>query len=152
MRDFMGRLGKSFGILTIVLALTIAGSQSGHAELLAADIAHDQVTKGELLLIDVRSPQEWRQTGIPQNAETITIHNSRGLAGFIEEVIDAVGGDRSRPIAVICASGVRSRAAERILAQQGFTNVHDVGEGVLGNGELPGWRNRGLPMEACPDC
>ncbi len=148
----MGRLGRLFGFLAIVLALAMASGQPGLAEMLAADTAHDQVTKGELLLIDVRSPQEWRQTGIPQNAETVTIHNPRGIAGFIEEVLVAVAGDRSRPIALICASGGRSRAAEQILSQQGFTNVHNVGEGVLGNSELPGWQNRGLPMEACPDC
>ena len=54
--------------------------------------------------------------------------------------------DKSRPIAVICAAGNRSRWASRFLAEKGFAKVIDVAEGLFGNGRLPGWLARGLPV------
>jgi rhodanese-related sulfurtransferase len=119
---------------------------------ISADEARRLTEGGSLTLIDVRSPTEWRQTGVPEGALAITIHDARGEAGFVEAVLAAVGGDRDRPIAVICASGVRSHRAQQWLADNGFRNVADVREGMLGRGDDPGWLDRGLPVEPCATC
>ncbi len=121
-------------------------------EKIAPAAALQEVESGALLLIDVRSPQEWHMTGLPSGARAATIHNAAGLGGFLDEVLALAGGDRDRRIALICAGGVRSARAQRFLESEGFTQVLDVDEGMLGRPDAPGWINRGLPTEPCAAC
>jgi rhodanese-related sulfurtransferase len=95
------------------------------------------------MLIDVREPSEWAQTGVPAGAQRISISRP----DFIDAVLQAVSGDRSRPVALICRSGSRSvRAAEK-LAAAGFTRVTNVGDGMIGReGVGPGWLAANLPV------
>lgn len=107
-------------------------------EKIAPAAAFAEVESGELLLIDVRSPREWGMTGIPAGARAATIHNPAGLGGFLDEVLALTGGDRDKRIALICAGGVRSARAQRFLESEGFTQVLDVDEGMLGRPDVPG--------------
>jgi rhodanese-related sulfurtransferase len=111
------------------------------------------VKAGEMTLIDVRSPQEWRETGIPQGAKTVTIHDPKGLEGFVAAATRAVGGKKDQAIALICARGWRSHKAANALQEAGFTNIINVREGMLGNPlDGPGWLDRKLPVEPCKNC
>jgi rhodanese-related sulfurtransferase len=100
----------------------------------------------------VRSPKEWRQTGVAKGAHQVTIHDPGGLPGFVEAMKAELGGEFGKPIAVICASGNRSTLAQRLLNQAGFTTVLNIKEGMLGGPNGPGWLNRGLPVERCSAC
>lgn len=113
---------------------------------LSASDAYRAVKAGELVLIDVRSPEEWRRTGVPEGALTITIHQPRGDQAFYQAVLRAVSGDRFQPVGVICAAGARSYRAFRILEASGFENVRDISEGIEGSPSGPGWRERRLPI------
>ena len=137
-------------IAAILVALHPAPSWAGHR--LSALQAHAGAKAGTLVLIDVRSPREWTQTGVPQRAKLVTIHHPRGAKGFLEDILKAAGGDKTRPIALICAQGVRSSRGKRFLEARGFTNVHDVSEGMLGRGSQPGWLARRLPTRKCQIC
>ncbi len=114
--------------------------------------AYAKVKAGELVLIDVRTPAEWRQSGIPEYALHIDFRQEGGPAAFERAVLEAVKGDRNRPIALICASGNRSRQAQQLLEQAGFTQVQDVSGGVMGRDSRTGWLHQGLPMAPCKDC
>lgn len=135
--------------LLLMLALAAPAAAGG---VISADEAHRRSQAGELLIVDVRSPGEWRQTGLPQGAAAVTIHDPNGPEGFLAATLAAVDGDRSRPIALICAVGVRSSRAHRFLEAKGFTAAFDVSEGMLGRRDLPGWLKRGLPTEPCKGC
>ena len=100
----------------------------------------------------MRSPREWRQTGVAKGARRVTIHDPGGLPGFVEAVKAALAGDLKSPIAVICATGNRSTLAQRLLAKAGFTRVLNIKEGMLGGPNGPGWLTRGLPVESCSAC
>jgi rhodanese-related sulfurtransferase len=95
------------------------------------------------LLIDVREPAEWQQTGAPAGATLI----SGSRSDFVDAVLEATGGDKTKPVAVICRSGSRSvRAAEK-LAAAGFTRVTNVGDGMIGrDGVGKGWLSADLPL------
>lgn len=108
--------------------------------------AHRRAQAGDITLIDVRSPQEWRETGTPENALLITMHGKNGISGFVSNVEAATGGDRSRPVALICAAGGRSSNLQARLEKQGFKTVIDVSEGVEGGLFSKGWKGRGLPL------
>jgi rhodanese-related sulfurtransferase len=57
-----------------------------------------------------------------------------------------LGGDKSKPVALICAQGVRSSRLSRTLRKGGYTNIIDVPEGMTGSYAGPGWIERGLPI------
>lgn len=99
------------------------------------------------VLIDVREPGEWSATGVPAQAKTISITRK----DFVDAVLAEVGGDMSKPVAVICKSGTRSARAAQQLASAGFSNVIDISDGMLGqNGVGKGWLGAGLPTRT-PD-
>lgn len=110
--------------------------------------------EGDLLIIDIRTESEWRETGIPAGAGRASLFLAYGLPNlsFVEEIKALTGDDLSRPIALICAAGVRSAIADVLLDAEGFQHVYDIGEGMLGSGDGPGWLATGLPIEACGDC
>ena len=159
-RQIESRVGRRVilsAIAGLAFALAIAPQQlvagDGDPKVLSTPQAHDRAAAGELLIIDVRSPAEWRETGVPAGARTVTIPNRDGIAAFAAELREAIGEDRERPVAVICASGVRSTAAFNLLQNQGYQNIFNLREGMLGNDQDgPGWIARGLPTEHCPDC
>lgn len=119
--------------------------------MIAAQEAHRRALAGDLVIVDVRSPEEWRRTGVPEGALTVTIHHPGGLEGFAQAVADAVGGDRDTPLAVICAAGVRSSRAQAYLRAHGFDRARDISAGMLGRPGMPGWLDQDLPVEPC-DC
>ncbi len=145
----MKRLGVA---LITVLACATATMALAGGGLLSADDAARRAKNGEITVIDVRSPAEWRQTGTASGAKRVTIHDPLGADGFLRHMVAAVDGDRDRPIALICARGNRSTRAREFLTRNGFTNVHNIVEGMLGNRRDPGWIARGLPVTPCPAC
>ena len=144
----------------LVAALLLFNAAAGAAlakelaPLIEAPQAFAESQAGKLTIIDVRRPSEWQETGLPEGAKGVSLHNFLGLVrgDFEADVLAAVGGDRNRPIALICAGGVRSAKAARLLREDGFSQILDIGEGMLGNGRLPGWYARNLPRTPCPDC
>ncbi len=140
--------------LTVLMGVFVlaAGPASASHRVMTADEAKERLARGQMMLIDVRSPQEWRQTGIAPGARTVTIHDPGGLPGFVEAVKATVGGDLDKGIAVICAVGNRSTIAHKALTEAGFTRVMNLKEGMLGGPYGPGWLPRGLPVEPCRNC
>ena len=75
------------------------------------------VTDGAVLL-DVRTPDEYRQGHIP-GSKNVPLQSISKVAGVID--------NKSTPIFVRCLSGARSRQAAAILKQMGYTNVENIG-------------------------
>ena len=81
------------------------------------------ITKNEVQLVDVRTPDEWKD-GIIGDALKIDFLGS----GFAEEIIKL---DKNKPIAVYCRSGGRSAKAASILLDLGFNEVYELKGGIL---------------------
>lgn len=139
---------KILFILVVSFAALMLSPKFGQAEDLSAMDAYQRAKDGEITLIDVRSPTEWQQTGLPAHGEAITIHDPEGLPAFVRKIGALLGNDRSRPVALICAGGVRSGYARQLLAQAGYTEVYNVSEGMTGGRAGPGWLLRKLPTQA----
>ena len=96
-------------------------------------------SSGEALLIDVRTPAEWAETGVPDGAATITLQDK----DFADRVEALAKGDKNQPIVFICRSGGRSAAARDQLTELGYTRVTSANGGV----EAPnGWIENDLPL------
>ena len=141
--------GRTLAILALLLISMPAFAGGGT---LSAQTAWRMAQGGEITVIDIRSPAEWRQTGIPRGARKVTIHDRNGVKGFVRAMTRTVGGDRTAPSAVICAHGNRSTRAHAILETAGFTNVYNILEGMQGRHKAKGWILNGLPMEPCRKC
>ncbi len=98
---------------------------------------------GEIILIDIRTPSEWRETGVPEGAKRLDMTDPR----FLDRLLELVKGDRSAPIALICRTGNRSGYLTKQLRALGFTQVYDIPEGIAGGRAGPGWLRQGLPVE-----
>lgn len=73
-------------------------------------------------LLDVRTPEEFRQGRIP-GAVLIPI-------GEFERRAQEV--PRNRPIIVFCAVGSRSRPVAQFLTRQGYKDVYNMTDGIVG--------------------
>ena len=75
-------------------------------------------SSNEPMIIDVRSPQEFRSGAYP-GAINIPLDDLQQRIGEL--------GSKSRDIMLYCASGARSAYAQQVLMQMGFTNVKNGG-------------------------
>ena len=135
-----------------LLAFCFAAYAQNTDSEISAQETYALLQDGDITLIDIRRPEEWRQTGVAKGAKRINMLHPKGLQGFAQEVYNAVDGDLDAPIALICRTGSRTSRIQPILKQVGFTNVRHVPEGTLGNRQKKGWIDQGLPVEPCSDC
>ncbi len=70
------------------------------------------------LLLDVRTPAEYRQGHIP-GSKNIPLQSIDKAANLIH--------NKATPIFVHCASGSRSRQAAAVLSRMGYSNVKNIG-------------------------
>ncbi|RVT85733.1 rhodanese-like domain-containing protein [Rhodobacteraceae bacterium CCMM004] len=103
----------------------------------AAGLAAD-----DMVVIDIRAPQEWAETGVAQGAWPVSMHTP-DFAPRLRAALDLAGG---RTVALICATGGRTAYVQDILTRNGVPGVADVSEGMLGSGRGPGWIAAGLPV------
>jgi rhodanese-related sulfurtransferase len=111
----------------------------------------------EAVLVDCRTEIEYLYVGHPLCAEHVAWQDGPDWEidpEFTEKVKHLVRNDLTRPVLLICRSGIRSAYAGEALEAAGFTDVTNVVEGFEGpldenyhRGNLGGWRFRGLPWQ-----
>lgn len=140
-------------LLSFVLLLSLAvPALAGEIKSISAPEALEAARSGRIILVDIRQPEEWKQTGVAEGAKTIPMRHPEGGQGFVRDLLAAAGGDRNAPLALICRTGNRSGYTAKALADAGFTNLYDVSEGMAGSSAGPGWIKRSLPVKPCDKC
>ncbi len=128
-------------ILATVLATTVACGTSGNKTLkegakssaaLSSAEFNNKINKGKSVLIDVRSPEEFKTNHI-KGAQNINVNG----ASFEKEVSKL---NKKKPVLVYCKSGNRSARATNMMRDMGYT-VYDLDGGLLK------WQAAGLPLE-----
>ena len=84
----------------------------------------------KVLIIDVRTPAEFRQERIEQAV-------NKPLDG-IDKWVNELPKDKT--IYFVCRSGNRSGIAQRIAAQRGYADAYNMTGGMIA------WRREGLPV------
>lgn len=108
------------------------------------DEAHKAVLAGEIILIDIRRPDEWHQTNVAEGAIGLDMREE----SFVQSLLKLRQSNPDIPLALICRTGNRTGHVTTVLAKQGFTGLVDVNEGMAGGRNGPGWIKRGLPTYA----
>ena len=88
-----------------------------------------RIEAGGAIVLDVREPDEYEQGALPN-----ALHIARG---HLEAQIESNVIDKSTPLVVYCAGGVRSAFAAKTLQELGYTDVYSV---VGGFGK---WKDEG---------
>lgn len=113
---------KKLILLAIVAAVTIAcGKDVGTSAGAAAPTVQSPLKEwldGKALVVDVRTPGEFASG-----------HHPRAVNIPVDQVESRIKefGDKSQPIVVYCASGVRSSRAKQTLENAGYSSVINAG-------------------------
>ncbi len=84
------------------------------------------------LFVDVREPDEWEEGHIPG-----AIYTGRGR---LEQRIEGLVPDKSRPLVVYCSAGARSAFAAKVLEDLGYENVVNLAGG------FSDWKRNGFEV------
>ncbi len=94
------------------------------------------VADGKAVLVDVREPTEWAESGVAAPAALLA--KSEFDAGLIGEWKDFLARAGDKQIITYCRSGKRSGAVAAALAAKGHK--------VANAGGFKGWQDAGLPV------
>jgi len=116
-------------ILTTLVILTL----SLFADFKTIDVAEfEKLQKEGLPVIDIRTADEWKTTGIIEGAHKITFFSIEGrplLADWFFEVGHLVK-DKKTPFIIYCAHASRTQALGEGLMSMGFENVYELKGGI----------------------
>jgi len=105
---------------------------------LFADFKHidfkDIKTLGkDVVLIDIRTPSEWKETGTIPNSKKIMFFGEDGkydARSWLDEFSKYVK-DKNQPFVLVCRTGSRTNMVGNFLDKQmGFKNVYDLKGGI----------------------
>ena len=111
------------------------------AETMSAGQAFEAVKNNEIILLDIRTEGEWKQSGVGEGAWLLNLKD-RQFGAKLFAIIDA---NPDKKIGLICAVGGRSGYVIDALEKRGYKNIVDVAEGMFGSAKGPGWLKIGLP-------
>ena len=104
------------------------------------------------VLIDVRTPEEWAQIGVPtleaigkrvRFATWTWFGTGEQNPNFLAEATE--GLDVETPLLFLCRSGARSQGAATVAEAAGFGTTYNVTHGFEGGPGAVGWKHAGLP-------
>jgi rhodanese-related sulfurtransferase len=111
---------------------SLFGSSSGARQVTPLE-ASSLVAEGKALLVDVREPDEWAETGVAEPALLVPLGLLQGPAA--EDLVSKAEG---RELIFYCRSGGRSGAAAKAFAQRGLPAANAGG--------FSDWLSVGLPV------
>ncbi|MCH8477318.1 MAG: rhodanese-like domain-containing protein [Wenzhouxiangella sp.] len=144
------KLSLVFAALMLAIPPMVAAGE--RVTTMGAFDAWQAVEQGEALLVDIRQPEEWAQTGMARNAIGISMLHPEGQQGFLRDLVTATGGRLDAPVVLICRTGNRPSQVRQALESMGFTNVSHIPEGMIGSRAGPGWIASDLPVDPCRTC
>jgi rhodanese-related sulfurtransferase len=92
----------------------------------------EKLIKEKIPIVDIRTNEEWKQTGIVKNAITITAWYSNGkiyINDFLKELNEKI--DTSKPFAMYCRTGHRTSKLANFLSKKLNYTIYDIKGGIL---------------------
>jgi rhodanese-related sulfurtransferase len=118
----------------LLLATTIAVSAASPAKISPVEAAK-LVSDGKAVLVDVREPKEWAETGVAQPAVLLPKSDFDGPHAQWDKFLAGVG---DKEVVLYCRSGHRAGIVAEALAKRGIK--------VANAGGLKDWQAAGLPL------
>ena len=122
--------------LAVALAALLSAMPAFAVEMMTPKQVSAEVEAGRAVLIDIRTPPEWAETGVAQSAKPIDMTS----AAFVTDLKTAIAENPGKKLAFICRSGNRSGQLTAQLEAAGLTDIIDVAGGTNA------WITEGLPV------
>lgn len=104
--------------------------------------AHERAKSGALVLVDIRTPEEWADTGVPKDAIQLDMREP----AFEAKLAALRAANPGKEIALICRTANRTARVQNTLSARGWNGLINVKGGLLGNPTDKGWLDEGLPV------
>lgn len=128
--------------MLVVLAAGLGLSACGKTPYESVDNAQlKTLIEQGVTLIDIRRPDEWKQTGVVDGSRLLTWVDGAGRVqpGFYANL--TTQAPKEKPVVLICRTGNRTgQLARELMEQHGYTKVYSVGDGISG------WVGSGQPV------
>jgi len=124
---------RKFLILTLLLMSKFAFAD---VEKINNEQLKNLISK-EIPLIDIRTPDEWLDTGVIKGSHLITFYDENGNFNSEEWLfkLQKIAGE-SDPLIIICRSGRRSHLVSKYLDEEiSYAKIFDATEGMIA------WKN-----------
>ncbi len=103
---------------------------------LMAELKHEYLSQklidSKIPIVDIRTPGEWKETGIVKNSIPIMFFNEQGgydVNAFLTQLNAKV--DTTKQFAIICRTGSRTAVIADFLSKQLHYNVVNVKDGII---------------------
>ena len=131
---------KTFLRLLPLFMVTATVSFAADVPKISPTEAAQRVGAGQAVLVDVREPSEWAETGVAAPAELLPMSDFNGEQKLWRPFLEKNAG---KPIILYCRSGNRSGKVAEKLAEQGAN--------VANSGAFKDWASAGLPVRQVAD-
>lgn len=120
--------------LVALTAVTVAACGSTAVQTVTAGEAADLLADPppDLVVLDVRTPAEFAQGHL--EGAVLVDYNAPDFAERVGQL------DRDVPYLLYCRTGNRSAGAREVMADLGFTEIYEMGGGIVS------WAEAGLPI------
>ena len=102
------------------------------------DVESDEVSmmaaSQDVVVVDVRTKEEWIESGVIQNSIPITYFDAQAKPlkdDFIKKLQGYTKGDKTKPVLLVCRTGFRSKLVSGILEREGYKNVYNYKYGMV---------------------
>lgn len=120
--------------LIVTLFATIALAMAAEVTSIEPAAAAKRVAEGKAVLVDVREPVEWAETGVVASAALLSKSDFDGAQKDWKPFLEKNAG---KEIIVYCRSGSRAGAVAAVLAEKGYK--------VANAGGFKAWAAAGQP-------
>mgnify|MGYP000075391130 CR=1 FL=1 len=114
-----------------ILFISLLLSLSLHAKVINA-YASQELIDSKIPIVDIRTPQEWKETGIIKDSIPIMLFDEKGnydLKLFLVQLNKAV--DTSKGFAIICRTGSRTKILANYLSTKMNYTVTNLQNGIM---------------------
>lgn len=122
--------------LTVLFALLFSSCAAADVASITPQAAAQLVADGKAVLVDVREPSEWAESGVATPAVLLPKSDFDGDQKLWKEFLGKTG---DKEIILYCRSGRRSGAVASALAAKGHK--------VANAGAFSDWKSAGLPVK-----
>jgi rhodanese-related sulfurtransferase len=132
----------------LLLGPLAAWAQAGHASAPAVRSLDNgdlqRMVEEGVTVVDIRRPEEWRQTGVIGGSYLVTAFDSQGRLTQEFGALFSKLADPRKPVVLICRTGNRTDILARLLVEQaGYQQVYNVTHGITS------WIASGGEVEPC---
>lgn len=105
--------------------------------------AAERLASGKSVLVDIRTPEEWTETGVPKGAVKLDMTTP----DFVVKLDQLRKANPGKEVDIICRAATRTALVQARLHAQGWKDIINVRGGVSGHPSDVGWLDAGLPVD-----